>query len=97
MTYLGKYRKLKSLVKRESKISKTRTWHNFLNSMDPMLDIKTLWSRIKGIRTERRCRFPTLIDDNVISNPIDSANKFVQLRLMKNMMIISYQGKGCTA
>ena len=71
------FRRACALVKRESKSAKRLTWENFLNSLNPMLDVRTLWMRVKTIRTERRHQFPTIIDnDVVIDHPLDIANKF---------------------
>lgn len=75
-----KFRRACALVKRESKIAKQNTWNSFLNSINPLLDVRTIWARVKNIRTEKRNNFPSIIDGSTImSNPIEIANKFAQV------------------
>lgn len=74
------YRRSCAKVKFESLIAKRKTWENFLNSLNPMLDFRVLWGRIKCIRTEKIFNFPSIIEGNTtITHPMSIANKFAKL------------------
>ena len=72
-----KLRRATARVKRESKKTKRLTWENFVNSLNPMLDVRTPWTKVKNIITERKSHFPTIIDGNtILDDLIDITEKF---------------------
>lgn len=74
------YRRACAKVKYECIIAKRKTWENFLNSLNPMLDFRVLWSRVRGIRTEKIFNFPSIIEGNTtLTHSIDIANKFAEV------------------
>lgn len=71
------YRRACAIVKRECKIAKRLTWTNFLNSLNPFLDVQTLWNKVNKLRRPKTPSFPTIITTNgTISDPREIASQF---------------------
>ncbi|KAI8122407.1 RNA-directed DNA polymerase from mobile element jockey [Lucilia cuprina] len=73
------YRRSTAKVKKECKIAKKRTWDNFLNSLNPTMDVRYLWSKVNKLRTDGVNSFATIcIDNDIISHPRKIADKFAE-------------------
>lgn len=73
------FRRACSIVKRECRNAKRLTWTNFLNSLNPNIDSRVLWTKVKNIRSDRITNFPVIYHaDDVIQHPQEISNKFAQ-------------------
>ena len=77
LTNVVHYTKLCAMFKRECEIARRKTWENFVNSLNPTMDIRFLWQKVNNLRTGRSTNFPTIFTNgNHFSHPLDIANCF---------------------
>lgn len=71
------YRRACAKFKRESKSAKRLTWENFLNSLNPTMDVRFLWKKVNNLRADRQNNFPAIcINNQNISHPKEIADNF---------------------
>ncbi|XP_053968255.1 uncharacterized protein LOC128869678 isoform X1 [Anastrepha ludens] len=74
------YKKISAQVRRACKQAKKETWTCFVNSLNPTLDTKTIWTKVKKIKSSKTLDFPPIFENNDIhSHPEVIAEKFANL------------------
>ncbi|XP_017472296.1 PREDICTED: RNA-directed DNA polymerase from mobile element jockey-like [Rhagoletis zephyria] len=74
------YRRLCAQVRRACKKAKQETWKCFVNSLNPTIDAKTLWGKVRKIKSNTISSFPPIFTNSTaISHPKQKANHLARV------------------